>query len=742
MLKIILSKLFPPSLIFIWLGIIFGSVILTIARLALAFLYYRESSEIPLNTLAEAFWLGWRFDMRVMVLVFLPLIFLAIFPLFNPWAKFWQKQTTNIKNNFWQKNIINLWSMWLTISFLLLSIVYIIDAGNISWLKQRVGIYTFSLAENTREAFDVIWNSYPVIPILVILILLLVLIFLSIRLLINRCVASDNRKNPNNIILHNDFSHSNFPAFKKLSFFSQIFFSFINLMLKPFSHLLLIALVIHSYPSRGYSLRWSDTATLQNPWAIILAQNPVQSLFDSYKHQEKIVTINDLLHYRKTLLTLYPNAQALRSDEALIKADKEKSAILLQEISTPKNNLAPNGKAWNVVVVLMESYAFYKTDMSGNPLKPTPYLGELAKNSLLFTNVYTTYENTARAIFSVLTALPDVGVRDVSTRNPSAGKQQLLINEFDGYQKYFFMGGDPAFANVRALFANINNLKLYDMFTNNAQVLNSWGVPDHLLMENAHQQFIIEDKSKNPFVAVILMASHHEPYFVPDELRPKININNDLINLNSKDWLKYGMSSYEEYASMLYSDYAIANFMQLAQNSEYFENTIFAFIGDHGINGYPGDHAPNKIKDNNLRLRNRHVPWLIYAPSLIKPQINTSIVSQIDIFPTVMGLAGINYQHTTMGRNVLAVDYQQSAFTFTPEATPEVGFMDDNYYFLGRSDGNNNRLYKLEDNAESADNKVIDVSKTEVAKINFYKEKALAQYTLARYLVSHNFPLN
>ncbi len=95
----------------------------------------------------------------------------------------------------------------------------------------------------------------------------------------------------------------------------------------------------------------------------------------------------------------------------------------------------------------------------------------------------------------------------------------------------------------------------------------------------------------------------------------------------------------------------IKNLLRTVRKEPYFNNTIFLFVGDHGIAGSAGKMLPNAWTDQ--RLTSEHVPMLIYAPGLLKPQRITKPCSQVDVLPTLAGLCRISYTNTTLGRDLL-----------------------------------------------------------------------------------------
>ena len=72
----------------------------------------------------------------------------------------------------------------------------------------------------------------------------------------------------------------------------------------------------------------------------------------------------------------------------------------------------------NVVIVLLESFAAYKTGAFGNPLDPTPRFDALAREGTLYTRFFTPTWGTARSVWATVTGLPDVESTDLATRNP------------------------------------------------------------------------------------------------------------------------------------------------------------------------------------------------------------------------------------------------------------------------------------------------------------------------------------
>src|SRR5690606_31331624 len=115
-------------------------------------------------------------------------------------------------------------------------------------------------------------------------------------------------------------------------------------------------------------------------------------------------------------------------------------------------------------------------------------------------------------------------------------------------------------------------------------------------------------KVKKPFFAIIQTANNHRPYTIPDsDLKEFSKIE------HPKDTLaKYLFKGNDEYNAFRYMDFSIQKFMEAAAKEAYFENTIFVFIGDHGLRGFPVPWFPESFSKYDFQAE--HVPLLFYAP--------------------------------------------------------------------------------------------------------------------------------
>src|SRR5207253_932048 len=100
------------------------------------------------------------------------------------------------------------------------------------------------------------------------------------------------------------------------------------------------------------------------------------------------------------------------------------------------------------------------------------YFDSLCNDGIIFNRCFSATFGTARGIFAILTGIPDVQLSKFSTRNPEAVDQRTIINNFEGYNKLYFLGGNTDFNNFERLIQNIHNVKIFQEGAYKAKPLN------------------------------------------------------------------------------------------------------------------------------------------------------------------------------------------------------------------------------------------------------------------------------
>ncbi len=588
--------------------VLFLLLAMTLGRLLFYWQYNPPGKAFPF----AAFGMGLRFDARVVFGLGLFMLLLCSLRRLNPLVNY---------------RAARFWQLLLTLLFVILLLFYGADYYHYDYLRQRLNAGILTYAGDAAISMEMMWQSYPVLKIILVLALLAALIFVCNGWLLRQYQAKQH------------FSR------KGILVYVVTIICFGGLCFGKLGQ---------------FPLRWSDAFTLNDDFEANLSLNPVQSFFStlSFRHSK-------------------PDLQKVKDNYALMAASlgvaqPDKAALNFSRTSMAANKAATRP---NVVLVICESFSAYKSSMWGNPLNTTPFFNALCSKGIFFDRCFTPAYGTARGVWATITGIPDVQHPQTASRNPGAVDQHTIINDFAGYEKFYFLGGDPTWANIQGLLANnIRNLHLYSQPDFKAKKIDVWGISDKNLFLEANGILAAQDK---PFFAIVQTADNHRPYTIPAEDKALFESK----TLPPDSLRKYGFSSNEEYNGFRYTDFCYQQFMQAAQREKYFSNTIFVFVGDHGIRGDAGNMLPEVYTKDGLTCN--HVPLLFYAPGLLQPARHTAICSQLDILPSVAALAGTSFTNTTMGRNLFdtgAAKHPGTAFIIDHDEQT-TGIISQNWYF-------------------------------------------------------------
>ncbi len=321
--------------------------------------------------------------------------------------------------------------------------------------------------------------------------------------------------------------------------------------------------------------------------------------------------------------------------------DTKKALDIVQKNYLTKPEIDPNDTVllcnYNVIVILMESMGSNKTKLYENGKKLTPNLDSLAKKSLFFNYCYTDGIHTFNGLFSTLTSFPALPMNkpleDLRIQIPENAFIKKLQEK--NYQTFFFTTHDAQFDNMEGFMRKIGIEHIIgEEDFPSKEVLSATGVPDHVLYQKSLAVF---DTVKSPFFAFILSGSDHAPYAIPENI----------------DFKSSGDNKRKDIVS--YADWAIGNFLKNAANKNWFNNTLFVFVGDHGA-------IVNQEEDMYLSMH--HTPLIFYAPQKIIPESNNALCGQIDILPSIAHLLGINFNNKPFAVNLFKEERKMLSFTY------------------------------------------------------------------------------
>ena len=145
--------------------------------------------------------------------------------------------------------------------------------------------------------------------------------------------------------------------------------------------------------------------------------------------------------------------------------------------------------------------------------------------------------------------------------------------------------------------------------------------------------------------------------------------------------------------------------------------------------------------EETFQLLHYHVPLLIYGPGLI-PRGKTldSIASQIDVMPTIAGIAATPSLNTTLGRNLLDSRYDSRRYAFIESKrgpVPVIGLVSESFYLEMKADGSGIELHDY-----NSDTPEIDVGNQYPAQKRQMAQLCRGLFETSRYLMYNNPPLS
>jgi phosphoglycerol transferase MdoB-like AlkP superfamily enzyme len=471
-----------------------------------------------------------------------------------------------------------------------------------------------------------------------------------------------------------------------------------------------------------YPLRWSDAFFSTHAYSAQLASNPVIYFSNTLKNVAETYDLEAAKQAYPIMTDYLGIQQPQQSEDGTLNYDRYHDYAHSAGIS---------GNRTNVIVVILESFASYKTSLSGNPLLPTPHIERLAQEGYYFKNFFTPSTGTARSIWTLVTGLPDIEKNKTSSRNPLIVDQHTIINAFRDHKKLYFLGGSASWANVRGLLSsNIPDLRLFEEGSYDSPDIDVWGISDLSLFREANA--VLKDETE-PFFAIIQTSGNHRPYTIPDDNEGFVTWTEEDLQ---HDVRKYGFQSLEELNSFRFMDHSVGHFMKIAEKQPYFENTLFVFFGDHGIHAPTGAHIP--AYEAQLNLQGLRVPLVLYGKSVIgSSRVFDTIASEVDVLPTIAAVTRTSYLNTTIGRDLTdsAFDDDRYAFTIEHGSGRTIGLLSDDYYLLMKPDGSNKRLHHL-----TAEDARTDVSAKEAEIAELMTRKLTAIWNTVRYMRENNKP--
>ena len=336
----------------------------------------------------------------------------------------------------------------------------------------------------------------------------------------------------------------------------------------------------------------------------------------------------------------------------------------------------------NIVFVLIDTPRADHVSGLGYPRNTTPNIDAYAQQGVMFERAYSQSNWTPPSVASIFTSLiPEAhgafGAREALPSDKPILTELLNANGYRtgifadnpfvsaelGYSRgadTFYQANPLPFLRLLGIATLLQEpripglMKLADFLTQEEK--SYWDKEDdELVFANAYR--FIDASSDRPYFAYAHIVSPHAPYEPPAEERrqfcPGCGDENGLYGPApvSDEKLRALVSLYD--GEIHYADRMVGAFLERALAAPNERNTLVIITSDHGESF--ADHG-NFSHGNSLYEEEIRVPLVMVLPGVIAPGLQIDIpVRSIDIFPTILELAGIAGKVQLQGRSLVPV---------------------------------------------------------------------------------------
>jgi arylsulfatase A-like enzyme len=355
------------------------------------------------------------------------------------------------------------------------------------------------------------------------------------------------------------------------------------------------------------------------------------------------------------------------------------------DAKAPEQIQAPEPEKHNVVMIIVDDLNDYVGAMGGHPDTKTPNMDRLAAEGLMFMNAHATAALCGPSRASVMTGLrPSTSgiygqLSDKDIKKASAATENItFMSEYFSQHGYKTMGIGKIFHNgapegsfqeyggrIKGFGPHPENEFVWDSDRTNTD----WGVyPEHDedMIDYKSAMWAkdkLEQEHEKPFFLAVGFIRPHAPWYAPqkwfdmhpaDQLTMPPYLAGDLDDVPqiSRDLHEVPMMPTTEWAietgewpnivqgylaSVSFVDHYIGEVLKALENSAYADNTTVVLWGDHGY--HIGEK--NRFAKHSLWEETSRVPLMIKTPGGVRGKVANTPVSLLDLYPTLVDLAGL-----------------------------------------------------------------------------------------------------
>lgn len=292
----------------------------------------------------------------------------------------------------------------------------------------------------------------------------------------------------------------------------------------------------------------------------------------------------------------------------------------------------------NLIFIIVESYLSYTSDLLLNGKEVTPFLNRIKRqngnyyNGLMTPNITTGESSDGQFIY--LTGL--LPIRGNLTINVVANKRipsLVTLLELNDNSR-MITATPPSFWKKDKMCYKYGINQLISSF----DISGSNKVEDDELLEHA---CLYDLKSETPFFSVVLTMSMHSPY---DKKYDDISFELEDSSM-SQEFLNYLSACH-------FMDRQIEHYFNLLKEYGVYDNSVIVIASDH--------QAHSNMLNQSSDIIGTNIPVYIVNASIDNDSVYHGPINQVDLFPTILELFGVNSKWKGVGQSFLHADYKFS----------------------------------------------------------------------------------
>ncbi len=316
-------------------------------------------------------------------------------------------------------------------------------------------------------------------------------------------------------------------------------------------------------------------------------------------------------------------------------------SILLSGVLIPLSTYASDRAKPNIIVLIADDISMNDFGCYGHPVVKTPNIDALADDGLRFTNAFLTTSSSSPSRSSIITGRYPHNTGACELHSPIGNEQFFLPKVLKDAGYYTAQAGKWHFGSSASKPAGAA-LSAFDRTGGSS--LDGGG-------ESGAEMFVpfLHERPKDKPFFMWLAAHDAHRAWDNDIFLEKYKPQSIILDSCFVDDLPTREDFAAYYNEISRFDYYVGKVVEELKKQGVYNNTMIVIMAD---NGRPFPRAKTRLIDEGIK-----TPFIIHYPEMIKNpgSVSKSIISSIDLAPTIATLAGVKSPTTFQGKSFVAL---------------------------------------------------------------------------------------